>query len=310
MRLLKRNDDGSSSLHWVPRTQKPPQYAILSHTWGAGDDDEVTYRDVIDGTGINKPGFRKLEFCGNQAKTDGLLYFWVDPCCIDKSNEKEVTTAINSMFKWYRNGTRCYVYLSDVSIRTLDGKGEHIEWRSAFRNSRWLTRGWTLQELLAPEIVVFYSRDHILLGDKKSLEQQITEITAIPIEALRGQPPSKFSIEERFQWAEQRQTTEEEDKAYCLLGILDVSLPVIYGEGELKTMRRLEREVREVANGRQSSGKTSVLIVSLLGVSYSHMMWSLENTKRHLVSLADLLAKWEISGGYHTKLDPTLKSHQ
>jgi hypothetical protein len=135
------------------------------------------------------------------------------------------------MYRWYKKAARCYVYLSDVSVLTQDGGSTNTEWESAFYNSRRFTRGWTLQELLAPSIVVFYSQDSMRLGDKKTLQQQITTITGIAIEALRGQPLSTFSVEERYLWAEKRQTTEEEDKAYCLLGIFEISLPVIYREG-------------------------------------------------------------------------------
>jgi hypothetical protein len=110
MRLLKLNDDCSFSLVLFSKDRIPP-YAILSHTWGRGEDDEVTFKDLIDATGNNKKGFRKLQFCSNQAKADDLHYFWVDTCCIDKSNNNELTTAINSMFRWYHNAARCYVYL-------------------------------------------------------------------------------------------------------------------------------------------------------------------------------------------------------
>jgi hypothetical protein len=221
MRLLELNDDGHFSLVWFARDKIPP-YAILSHTWGRTGDDEVTYNDLINGTGENKRGFQKLRFYGNQAKHDDLHYFWVDTCCINKSDNNELTTAINSMFQWYYNAERCYVYLSDVSVRSQDSESVHVDWYSAFCNSRWLTRGWTLQELLAPRLVEFYSRDLIRLGDKHSLEQRITGIAGIPIEALRGQPLSEFTVEERFSWTEKRQTTMEEDKAYCLLGIFGV----------------------------------------------------------------------------------------
>jgi Heterokaryon incompatibility protein (HET) len=248
MRLLWIDNNGRFRLEWFSKNNIPP-YAILSHTWGRGKDDEVTFKDIIDGTGSNKPGFQKLTFCGNQAKSDGLDHFWVDTCCIDKSNNNELTTAINSMFRWYQNAARCYVYLWDVSIRTQDGQS-HIEWESAFRNSLWFTRGWTLQELLAPKIVVFYSRDHIRLGDRTSLKQQITKITGIAIEALQGRMLSDFSVEERFFWAERRQTTEEEDKAYCLLGIFNVFLPLIYGEGQSSAMRRLRKEILESTTER------------------------------------------------------------
>jgi hypothetical protein len=219
MRLLKLDDDGNVVLDTFSGSTIPP-YAILSHTWGS-DNEEPTFKDIADGTGSNRAGYQKLYFCGNQAKADGLHYFWVDTCCIDKSSNSELTEAINSMFRWYQNAARCYVYLSDVSVRTQDGHVLHMEWESSFRNSRWFTRGWTLQELLAPKIVEFYSRDDVRLGDKISLEQQIHGITRIAVEALRGRYLQEFSVQERFQWGEKRQTTKEEDMAYCLLGIFD-----------------------------------------------------------------------------------------
>lgn len=222
-----------------------PPYAILSHTWGTGEDDEVTLNDLNNNTAINKLGFQKLQFCARQAKHDDLHYFWLDTCCIDKLDLNELTAAINSMFRWYQNAARCYVYLSDVSVRTQDGQFVHVEWESAFCNSRWFQRGWTLQELLAPNIVDFYTRDGVRLGDKSSLKRQITRITGIPEEALLGQPLSRFSTEERFSWAENRQTTNAEDKAYSLLGLFEVFLPLIYGEGQSSAMRRLRKEIQE-----------------------------------------------------------------
>ena len=155
MRLLERNRASEWVLtkDFVGDSQIPP-YAILSHTWGA-DSEEVTFSDFVNGSGRGKSGYEKIKFCGEQAEHDGLQHFWVDTCCIDKSNLNELTTAVNSMFRWYQNAARCYVYLSDVSIRSRDGQSVHLDWESAFRNSRWFTRGWTLQELLAPKIVEF-----------------------------------------------------------------------------------------------------------------------------------------------------------
>jgi hypothetical protein len=265
MRLLNLNTDGSFGSTWF--SDSVPPYAILSHTWGS---DEVTFQDIRDGTGSNKTGgFQKLQFCASQAKDDDLHYFWVDTCCIDKSDLNELTTAINSMFRWYQNAARCYVYLSDVSARTRDGQSVHAEWISAFRNSRWFKRGWTLQELLAPKIVVFYSRDSVRLGDRSSLEQQIAEITRIPIQALRRQALSKFSIEERFSWVQERQTTKEEDQAYCLLGIFNTSLPLLYGEGQSNAMRRLRKEIMESMHNKPQSTSTaskSLCTTSLTGL--------------------------------------------
>jgi len=175
-----------------------PKYAILSHTWGP-DTDEVTFRDLVDGTGEDKIGYQKIRFCAEQARRDGLEYFWVDTCCIDKSNNNELYTAINPIFRWYQNAARCYVYLSGISA-TSYGNGQQFElaWESAFRAHRWFTRGWTLQELLAPASVEFFTEDGRRLGDKKSLEQQIHEVTGIVVPALRETDLSQFDVEERF----------------------------------------------------------------------------------------------------------------
>ena len=239
MRLLELNKDGQFSLTKDIVNNELP-YAILSHTWGI-DDDEVSFKDLTEGSENTKAGYRKLRFCGEQAARDGLQYFWVDTCCIDKSNNTELSEAINSMFRWYRDADKCYVYLSDVST---NGQDESLQsWQSTFRESRWFTRGWTLQELIAPRSVEFFCSNGKRLGDKKSLEQQIHEITGIEILALQGTPLSMFSVKERMSWAENRETKREEDKAYSLLGIFDIHMSLIYGEGKNNALRRLEEEI-------------------------------------------------------------------
>jgi hypothetical protein len=243
MRLLEYINDGELSLTEDFVSGEIPEYAILSHTWGPGTE-EVTYRDVVDGTGKNKVGYEKIRFCGEQAKCDGLHNFWVDTCCIDKSSDRELSEAINSMFRWYRKASKCYVYLADVS--TNDQIDLSLQsWEAAFRNSRWFTRGWTLQELIAPPSVEFFCSNGNRLGDKKSLEGQLYKITGIPVSALQGSPLSEFSFEERISWAKMRETKREEDKAYSLLGIVDISMPVIYGEGRENAFRRLNREWKD-----------------------------------------------------------------
>jgi hypothetical protein len=242
MRLLEIRGPGEFSLVQVATHNSLP-YAILSHTWTHGQ--EVTYKDLINGAGKDKAGYEKIKFCGEQATKDGLQYFWVDTCCIDKSNSTELTTAINSMFRWYRNAKKCYVYLTDVSTPSLDVQANQSIWDTAFRGSKWFTRGWTLQELIAPAKVEFFSTEGKRLGDKTSLEKQIHEITRIPIQALQGNPFSHFSIAERREWAIQRQTTEEEDIVYCLLGLCEVSMPLIYGEGKEAALKRLQMTVKE-----------------------------------------------------------------
>ena len=238
MRLLELKDNGNFSLTKDIVNNKLP-YAILSHTWGP-DDDEVNFKDLMEGCGKTKAGYRKLQFCGQQATRDGLQYFWVDTCCIDKSNNTELSEAINSMFRWYRDADRCYVYLSDVSTSGHDQVDSSL---SALRESRWFTRGWTLQELVAPRLVEFFCSNGNWLGDKKSLERHLHEITGISILALRGTPLSEFSIRERISWAENRETKREEDKAYSLLGIFDIHMPLIYGEGAKNAFGRFQEEI-------------------------------------------------------------------
>jgi hypothetical protein len=242
MRLLELKSHSEFSLTKDLCDNVPP-YAILSHTWGK-DDEEPTIQDLMKGVGKNKAGYKKLLFCEEQAARDGLQYVWVDTCCIDKSNSTELAEAINSMFRWYREAAKCYVYLSDVSTRNSgNNQSSGFTWESAFQKSRWFTRGWTLQELIAPESVDFFSEDGKQLGDKRSLEQQVHEITGIPIKALQGSPLSQFSVSERISWADNRETKRKEDKAYSLMGIFDIHMPLIYGEGREKAFIRLRNKI-------------------------------------------------------------------
>jgi hypothetical protein len=118
MRLLEYNDDSEPSLT-KDFINNLPRYAILSHTWGA-DDKEVTFEGVVNHTGKDKVGYAKIRFCAKQAATDGLQYFWIDTRCIDKSSSAELMEAINSMFRWYREADKCYVYMLDLSIYDQD----------------------------------------------------------------------------------------------------------------------------------------------------------------------------------------------
>lgn len=242
MRLLHQSIQGTFCL--TDDLDVPPRYAILSHTWGANSG-EVTYEDVRAGRGGHKSGgYAKLEFCAAQAKKDGINHFWIDTCCINKGSDAEVSEAIRSMFRWYRNAEKCYVFLSDVTSLKRDVNGAADQtWEKSFRGSRWFTRGWTLQELLAPRVVEFFSQDRTFLGSRETLLQQLHETTRIPTAALRGVSVTSFSVEERFTWAKQRETKKVEDQAYCLFGIFDVQLAIMYGEGRERAMERLRREV-------------------------------------------------------------------
>ncbi|KAF3004786.1 hypothetical protein E8E13_002498 [Curvularia kusanoi] len=250
MRLLYTTHDGQFRLtkDYIGR-DITPAYAILSHTWQDGH--EVTFDDlkIFDSKGRHteeKAGYRKLRFCAEQSMRNGLHYFWVDTCCIDKTNSAELSEAINSMFRWYQNAKKCFVYLSDVTSNDSESTyAPSPGWEQAFRGSRWFTRGWTLQELLAPSSVEFFSVSGTYLGNRESLKHIIHSITAIPLEALSGRNLSSFSVDERFSWTIRRQTTREEDIAYCLLGIFSIFMSPIYGEGGENAKKRLNKKVQD-----------------------------------------------------------------
>jgi hypothetical protein len=262
MRLLQRLPGGDFELVLF-NDETPPPYAILSHTWT--EDQEVTYNELVAGTGREKTGYDKILFCGRRAAADGLQYFWVDTCCIEKSTSHELSIAINSMFRWYQRASKCYVYLSDVAVteEVADAEAFPITWEEAFRQSRWFTRGWTLQELLAPPCVEFFSKEGKRLGSRISLEQEIHNITRVPIGVLRGQSLAEFSVDERISWAAQRTTTLKEDKVYCLLGIFGVFLSLIYGEGEAYATLRLREEIE-----RRQEGQGTERLHDLSGALY------------------------------------------
>jgi hypothetical protein len=283
MRLLKFDERGELRLT-ENLIDKIPPYAILSHTWGAYKD-EVTFDDVRMGAGKGKAGYAKIQFCGQQARKDKLEHFWVDTCCIDKANHVELSEAINSMFRWYGKADKCYVYLSDVSTRHDDKNQNPGIWESAFRGSRWFTRGWTLQELLAPASVEFFSREGKLLGSKKTLEGPVQEITRIPIPALQGARLSHFSVDERLRWAAERETKWTEDKAYCLLGIFDIAMPLIYGEGDHAFMRlkeEINKQFGEKHNSVVDRDDTNFARVLAISHSYSYPLDSDSSSQRHV----------------------------
>lgn len=238
MRLLQILDDGE-----VVLTKKiygtPPPYAILSHTWSEDEDHEVSLSDLQSGQGFRKPGYRKILFCAKEAQKLGLEHFWIDTCCFDKSSSAELQETITAMFRYYSNAQVCFAYLSDVPKS------------KTFSSSRWFTRGWTLQELLAPKNVRFYDGNMRELGTKMSLATKIENITGIPREALSGTALSEFELVDRLQWAKGRKTKREEDQAYCLLGILGVFMYINYGEMD-NALRRLEREVQVLRDDVQA----------------------------------------------------------
>ncbi|OCK96314.1 HET-domain-containing protein, partial [Cenococcum geophilum 1.58] len=210
-----------------------PPYAILSHTWG---EEEVTLRDMISTAGSlkEKKGFKKIQNCCSQALADGLHWAWVDTCCIDKTSSAELSEAINSMFRWYSRSKVCYAYLTDVPYDGFD---------DSLPKSRWFTRGWTLQELLAPSSVVYYSAEWTRIGDNEDLISVLRNVTRIDEGILsRTKGLDWISVAEKMSWAATRETTRVEDMAYCLLGIFDVNMPLLYGEGE-RAFQRLQEEI-------------------------------------------------------------------
>lgn len=210
-------------------------YAILSHTWGQ---DEVTFEDMKNLIRArSKAGFAKIEVTCHMAIKNGLQYAWVDTCCIDKSSSAELSEAINSMFRWYRDAAVCFVYLEDFPAP------DNSSPMASLRGCRWLYRGWTLQELIAPKDVMFYDQMWNLLGTKEELAEDIEAITGIDHWVLTSATPlSAVPLAKRMSWAAGRQTSRVEDRAYSLLGIFNVNLSMIYGEGA-KAFFRLQEEI-------------------------------------------------------------------
>lgn len=250
-------------------------YVILSHTWG---DEEIRFRDVQDQTiDKTKQGYLKIKYVCKQAIEDGIDFAWVDTCCIDKSSSAELSEAINSMYAWYKGAVQCYVYLEDMGesrlpyreiagtrqrlvsswepIRTemwfpmdwirIQGtvKTEKDRWAHEFKACRWFSRGWTLQELIAPDQISFYGKEWNYLGDRNELLDLIHEKTGIDLVTLRKDCAlAEVSVAKKLSWAADRETTRVEDRAYCLLGIFGINMALLYGEGT-KAFTRLQEEI-------------------------------------------------------------------
>jgi len=211
-----------------------PPYSILSHTWEEG---EVIFHDISADVDKKKQGWSKILGACNESEQIGIFYLWVDTCCIFKESSAELSESINSMFAWYRDARICFAYIGDFG-------GNDNE--ALFDKSRWWTRGWTLQELIAPTEVMFFTKDWSFIGLRTSLASRITKITGISEEILSGgnlHMLHNFSAAEKFAWAAKRKTTCGEDRAYSLLGIFGVNMPMIYGEGEQAAFFRLQKEI-------------------------------------------------------------------
>ncbi|KAK4226422.1 putative vegetative incompatibility protein HET-E-1 [Podospora fimiseda] len=269
MRLLNTETLRLETLPNLPDTST--QYAILSHTW---DEDEVLFDDIFDQQKplpTHKKGFEKVKESCEQAAKDGFNYIWIDTCCIDKSSSAELSEAINSMFQWYHYSDRCYAYLSDVNIPESEDRPS-----KPFEESRWFTRGWTLQELIAPRDVRFYDCQWNLIGSRQphsisnlrtpSLAKRLRKCTNIPLEILlwyvseeeRQKNPQvsifsldqhlrAISVAQRLSWAANRSTTRAEDEAYSPMGLFGVHMPLLYGEGR-RAFFRLQEEIMKATS--------------------------------------------------------------
>jgi hypothetical protein len=219
-----------------------PTYAILSHTW---EKEEVTLQDMESGRAKSKAGYPKLVKSCSEAKWFEYDWIWIDTCCIDKTSSTELSEAINSMFKWYRKADMCLAYLSDVSspcecMYAIAGffsfqKQCTYGFREAFCSSRWFTRGWTLQELIAPDKITFYSSNWKKLGTNRLFAWLLVETTGIDEDVLMNM--SHLPLQSRLNtvpaaaklsWASKRNTAREEDIAYCLMGIFDGNIRCEY----------------------------------------------------------------------------------
>lgn len=208
------------------------KYAILSHMW---EDEEVLFSDMGSPRFKTKEGYKKIKMAMKLADEAGLRYVWIDTCCIDKSSSAELTEAINSMYRWYERSEVCYAYLSDLP--------SHLPLTASLKHSRWFTRGWTLQELIAPKTVYFFDRNWNKRGAKSDFLEELSQITKISKYILgHDQPLSTVTVAQKMSWAAGRKTTRVEDQAYCLLGIFNVNMPLLYGEEE-KAFQRLQYEI-------------------------------------------------------------------
>ncbi|KAH8653298.1 heterokaryon incompatibility protein-domain-containing protein [Ilyonectria robusta] len=242
-------DAKSVRLDRIDDENQVPPYAILSHTWA---NDEISFQEMRAADTVTdlttKAGWLKIENACRLTLEYGLSYVWIDTCCIDKSSSAELQEAINSMFKWYEYAAICFAHLADVSANE-----DHTDEGSAFHRCRWFKRGWTLQELLAPTEIVFYDKCWKPISPKALLQDIIGSVTGIKTLYLRPtngsggayERLSSASIAERMSWVAERETTRPEDLAYCLLGIFDINMPMLYGEG-IKAFQRLQEEIMRV----------------------------------------------------------------
>lgn len=234
-----------------------PPYAILSHTW---EKDEVTLQDM-QGFGARlmstasrvnllsaSHGLQKVLDAAKLAASEGYDWIWIDTCCIDKTSSAELSEAINSMYRWYQNSEVCYVYLADALAEVRWSKPDND---IVIQKSRWITRGWTLQELIAPSTLSFYSKEWSFLGRRndEKIMRALAKATGIDIGVLSGDIAThEVSLANRLRWASKRKTRRQEDMAYCLMGLFGVNMPLLYGEGAVRSFTRLQNEILQATD--------------------------------------------------------------
>ncbi|KIM63845.1 hypothetical protein SCLCIDRAFT_116621, partial [Scleroderma citrinum Foug A] len=230
------------------------EYAILSHRW---IEQEVDYNEIVELAKMveeerteirQRGGYQKIIQSCEQAKKDGYKWLWVDTCCIDKRSSAELSEAINSMYRWYENSRICYAYLHDVHGSSFPIARDHERYPKSKGWPEWFSRGWTLQEMIAPRDVQFFNKDWHSIGDKRSLSPNLEAITRVPQDILKeGLSANRPCVAQIMSWAAYRATTRVEDRAYSLMGLLDVNMPMLYGEGK-KAFHRLQLEIIRTSN--------------------------------------------------------------
>lgn len=239
--IILRDFTMNPSSSWTERSLLEPEhparsgYAILSHVWSRDPKQPEDTFESVRGLAELSPAERlskvaaKIRECCRYARKCGFAWVWIDTCCINKSSSAELSEAINSMYRWYAQADLCIAFLADVT--DLQGLSK----------SEWFERGWTLQELIAPKHVVFVSKRWRQLGTKNTLARTI-EMHIDADVLLHETPLREVNVARRMSWAAKRRTTRLEDEAYCLMGIFEVNMPIIYGEGH-GAFRRLQEEI-------------------------------------------------------------------
>ena len=235
-------------LEWHDDEDSKITYAILSHRWIGT---EIHYEEMVDLGKMNtkqqkeirdRQGYKKVVATCKQAEEDNCKWVWVDTCCMDKRNGAELQESMNSMYRWYANAKICYAYLHDVDGSSFPDKVDKKYHKSNGR-PEWFSRGWTLQEMIAPQILRFFNKDWKPIGDRKWLAPTLEKITGVPVNILQhGLEGNRPCIAQIMSWAANRKTKRVEDRAYSLMGLLDVNMPTVYGEGK-KAFHRLQLEI-------------------------------------------------------------------